>query len=199
MNRRHTKESLVAFEMAVAAAFEARDVKGPIHLCSDGQAEPLIRYFRSFVRPDDWVFSTWRSHWHCLLKGVPTDEVFQAVRDGRSMFLCFKDYRVVSSAIVGGILPMAVGVGAEIKRRGGGEQVHVFCGDMCARTGLFCEAAQYAAGHQLPVRFVIEDNKLSTNASTVDTWGRSLDPPKTWGYNYERNRPHTGTGRHVTF
>lgn len=198
MTHGHTPETLIAFENRVAAAFEAKQIRAPIHLCSDGQAGPLLDIFRT-VRPDDWVFSTWRSHWHCLLKGVPEEEVFAAILDGRSMFLCFKEQRIVSSAIVGGILPIALGVAMGIKRAGGRERVHVFIGDMTARTGLYHEFYQYARGHSLPVRAVIEDNEVSTNANTGDTWGRSVLSLPVTRYAYQRNRPHTGTGKHVTF
>jgi TPP-dependent pyruvate/acetoin dehydrogenase alpha subunit len=194
----HTKESLIAFEERVAAAFERKEIRGPIHLCSDEQAEPLIGLFHT-VNESDWVFGTWRNHWLALLKGVPEDELFETIRAGRSMFVCDAARRIVCSAIVGGILPLALGVALGIQRRGTGERVHVFCGDMAARTGLYHEFIQYARGHALPVRVVIEDNGLSTNADTGDTWGRANQPPPVVRYTYRRNRPHTGTGRHVTF
>lgn len=194
----HTRDTLIAFEHKIAAAFEAKEIRGPIHLCSDGQAEPLIEAFRS-VRPDDWVFGTWRNHFHCLLKGVPEDELYAAILAGRSMFFCSARHRIVCSAIVGGILPVALGVAMGIKLAAGRERVHVFIGDMCARTGLYHEFYQYARGHSLPVRIVIEDNGVSTNADTEETWGLSVNPPPVTRYEYTRNRPHTGTGRHVTF
>lgn len=199
MTHGHTAASLIAFELRVAAAFEAGQIRAPIHLCSDGQAEPLLEIFED-IAPADWVLSTWRSHWHCLLKGVPEDEVFAAILAGRSMYLSFREQRVFCSAIVGGILPIAVGIGMGIKRAGGSERVHVFVGDMTARTGLFYESAEYARRNNLPVRFVIEDNKLSTNARTLDIWGTEwATEPQIRGYQYTRNRPHTGTGRRVTF
>jgi TPP-dependent pyruvate/acetoin dehydrogenase alpha subunit len=129
LNHGHTVESLIAFEAKVAAAFEAKQIRGPIHLCSDGQAEPLLGVFKD-VRPDDWIFCTWRNHWHCLLKGMPEDELFDAICAGRSMFVCDKERRVVSSAIVGGILPIAMGVAMGIKRAGGSERGFTSSGSM---------------------------------------------------------------------
>jgi TPP-dependent pyruvate/acetoin dehydrogenase alpha subunit len=198
MTHGHTRESLVAFEDRVAAAFERKEIRGPIHLCSDEQANPLLDLFRD-VGPNDWVLSTWRSHWHCLLKGVPEEDVYAACLDGRSMFLNFAGHRVICSAIVGWILPIAVGLGMAIKRQGGFERVHCFLGDMAGRTGLYHESVQYATGHGLPVRFIVEDNGCSTNANTDETWGRAPAPRNVERYRYTRNRPHTGTGRHVTF
>lgn len=193
----HTVESLIAFEDRVAAAFEAKQVRGPIHLCSEGQAAPLLGVFEA-VRPEDWVFSTWRSHWHCLLKGVPEAEVFDAICAGRSMYLSFREHRVLCSAIVGGILPIALGVAMGLRRTGAPGFVYVFVGDMTSRTGLYHEMEQYARGHGLPVRVVIENNGLSTNAVTGETWGRGTYMAMT-PYWYDRTRPHTGTGKNVLF
>lgn len=219
MNHGHTKESLIAFEDRVAAAFEAKRVRGPIHLCSDGQAEPLLDIFKG-IRPQDWCLGTWRSHWLCLLKGVPEEELFQAICEGRSMFLCFKEQRIICSAIVGGTTPIADGIALGIKMQtkrmvkdaiaqgyfddqllaANPPTVHCFVGDMCAEGGLFHEATKFAFGHDLPVKFYVEDNGLSTNANTGDTWGRNSPwESKVANYRYERTRPHTGTGKFVTF
>lgn len=197
-----TAERLIQFERRVADAFLAKRIKAPVHLCSDGQAQPLIDIFRD-VQPDDWVFSTWRSHFHCLLRGVPEDEVFDAILAGRSMYLQFPKYNVFSSAIVGGILPIALGVAHGIRRTTSAATVWAFVGDMAARTGLFHETKQYAIGNQLPLRFVIEANGLSTDTPTDIAWGRNKweddDDPYIRGYEYTRNYPHVGVGSHVTF
>jgi TPP-dependent pyruvate/acetoin dehydrogenase alpha subunit len=198
MRHGHTRESLIAFEDRVAAAFERKEVRGPIHLNSDEQANPLLDLFRE-VGPNDWKLGTWRGHWVALLSGVPEDEVYNACLAGRSMYLNFPAHRVLCSAIVGGILPIAVGLGLAIKRAGGFERVHCFVGDMAGRSGLFHECVQYATGHALPVRFIVEDNGCSTNANTEQTWGQSPAPRSVERYRYARNRPHTGTGKHVTF
>lgn len=199
MTHGHTIESLVLFEQRVADAFEAGKVKGPIHLCSATQAQPLLDIFRE-VRSTDWIFCTWRNHFHCLLKGMSERELFAEILAGRSMFVNSRHHRIVSSAIVGGILPIALGVALALKRKVEPGMVYVFAGDMAARTGLFHEFHQYADGHRLPVTIVVEDNGVSTNANTVETWGQEWGAqPRLIRYLYQRNRPHTGTGKHVTF
>lgn len=207
----HTKESLVAFEQRVADAFAAKRIAAPVHLCSPSQAEPLIDVFKS-VKPNDWVFSTWRSHFHALLKGIPEDELFDQILQGRSMFVMSREHRFFSSAIVGGILPIACGVAMAIKRsreRDLSRQVfpslsavHAFIGDMAARTGLFYETLQYAKGHELPMRFVIENNGVSTNAPTVEVWGCECAELCRHGveeYEYTRTWPHVGLNTRVEF
>lgn len=198
-----TPERLRAFEDRVAEAFKARQIHAPVHL-SGGNETQVIEAFKH-VRDQDWVFSTWRSHYHALLKGVPDDRLYQAIIEGRSMYYQDAEHKFVSSAIVGGILPIAVGVALAAKRRGFDETVWCFIGDMAASTGIAMEALRYAAGHDLPLRVVIEDNGLSTNTPTVDVWGKSAKAllqtqyPMVIRYQYTRTVPHVGIGSWVTF
>lgn len=186
----YTVQDLKDFEREVASAFEAKRIKAPVHL-SDGNESQLIEIFAE-VQPTDWVFSTWRSHYHALLHGVPRDQVMSEILAGRSMMLHFPEYRFFTSAIVGGILPIAVGVAYT------GAQVWCFVGDMAASIGTFHDAEQYARGHSLPIQFVIEDNGLSTNTPTKEVWGRGHDPV-TRRYTYRRTYPHVGSGVYVAF
>ena len=112
----HTVDSLIAFEKRVEQAFLDKRIRAPVHLCSKSQAEPLIEIFKD-IRPQDFVFCTWRSMFHALLKGIPEEELFQMILDGRSMFIMSKANNFMSSAIVGGCLPIAMGVAAGIKRK----------------------------------------------------------------------------------
>ncbi len=194
----HTAASLIAFRDRVEAAFLDRRIRCPVHLPSDGQAEPLFRIFED-VRPQDWVFSGWRSMWHALLKGMPEGDVFGQIVAGRSMYLMSREYRFMCSSIVGGVLPIALGVAAGIKRSGEDARVYAFSGDMTARSGLFHETMQYANGHALPMRFVVEDNSVSTDSPTAETWGMGTEVANIEWYMYERNRPHVGLERYVTF
>ncbi len=180
------KEELIAFEEEVAEAFDAGKIKGPIHMNSDTQAEPLIEIFKE-VKNGDWVLSTWRSHWHALLHGVPRDLVMAEILAGRSMMLHFPEYRFMSSAIMGGMLPIACGLAA------GGEKVWCFVGDMCASTGAFQDALNWNGN----VNFIVEDNGLSTNTPTAKTWGIGTRRPRR--YHYERTTNHYGTKNFVSF
>ena len=125
-----TPEELIAFESDIAAIFNAGKIRAPVHLYSGNESQ-MIEIFRE-VKPEDWVFCSWRSHYQCLLKGVPPEEVKAEILAGRSISLCFPKYRVVSSAIVTGVLPIAVGAAMGIKRRGEKARVHCFVGEMTA-------------------------------------------------------------------
>lgn len=183
-----TKTDLIAFEDEVAAAFEAGKIKAPVHL-SGGNENELIEIFSSVSR-DDWVFSTWRSHYHALLHGVPREALMREILAGRSMNLMFPEHRFFTSAIVGGICPIAVGVSAAIKRKGEKRRVWCFVGDMSACTGAYHEATLYAQCNRLPVEFIVEDNGLSTNTPTLKAWGEYAGEFMLASYTYTRTREH---------
>ena len=94
-----TVSDLIEFETRLADEFNHGKIPHPIHL-SDGNEAQLIEIFES-IDDDDWVFCSWRSHYQCLLKGVPQSELLDAIRTGRSIALTFPKYRVYSSAKIG--------------------------------------------------------------------------------------------------
>jgi hypothetical protein len=71
---------------------------------------------------------------------------------------------------------------------------------MTYETGIFMENHKYAKNFDLPIKFVIEDNGVSTNTPTIETWGvKSGVPNDIIWYDYEKQWPHYGTGKWVIF
>jgi pyruvate dehydrogenase E1 component alpha subunit len=64
----YTKDDLVKFERLIADHWDAGRIKGPVHL-GGGNEDELIELGKR-ISKDDWVFSTWRSHYHALIKGI---------------------------------------------------------------------------------------------------------------------------------
>lgn len=197
-------DEMIAFEAEVAAAFNAGRIRAPVHLSGGNELQVREQFLE--VRPEDWVATTWRSHYHCLLKGVPRHVLLADILAGKSITLNYPEYRVISSAIVGGVIPIALGVAFAIKRKQGLAKVHCFVGDMTARTGIYHECLQYAQGHSLPIRFVVEDNGKSVCTPTAAVWGDGKDQPPNciWDgrgnyYKYELGWPHAGAGKRVEF
>ena len=112
----HTCESLIAFESRVRAAWEAGELPTLLHLCG-GNEDPLLKLFAS-IQPADWVFSTHRSHYHALLKGIPEDHVFAEIMAGRSMFLFSAEHNFFTSAILASTCCIAAGVAWSLKNPG---------------------------------------------------------------------------------
>jgi pyruvate dehydrogenase E1 component alpha subunit len=123
-----SKEDLIAFEDDIISHWEGGDIRGPIHL-SNGNEEQLIEVFKK-ISPTDWVFSTWRSHYHALLHGVEPQVLKQKILDGKSITIVDKDSNFYASAIVTGTLPIALGVAKSLKLKGSDEKVWVFVGDL---------------------------------------------------------------------
>jgi TPP-dependent pyruvate/acetoin dehydrogenase alpha subunit len=191
-------EDLIAFETMVADAFNNSLIRAPVHLAK-GNEEQVIKLFEG-VCVNDWICTQWRSHYHCLLKGVPQDRLMADILKGKSITLTYPDYRVISSAIVGGIIPIALGLAWSIKRQKLNDRVFVFVGDMTAMTGIFHECHRYAIGFRLPISFVVEDNGKSVETSTRRSWGRfDFHSVPVIRYNYELGYPHAGAGRRVQF
>jgi len=192
-----TKNDLIAFEAEVARLFEEKKIRGPVHL-SGGNEDALISIFEG-IKLEDWVFSTYRSHYHALLHGIRPAEIMDKIIAGKSMNLSFPGHRFFTSAIVGGCLPIATGVSLALKRQGSASKVWCFLGDMASTTGAFHEAANYVERQDLPLQFVIEDNGLSCDSPTWDCWGRERGTTHKILYQYNRQWPHVGVGKHIAF
>jgi pyruvate dehydrogenase E1 component alpha subunit len=192
-------ESLKAFEQDIAEQFNAGRIRAPVHL-SGGNEQQLIDIFKE-IKPSHWVCGSWRLHYHCLLKGVPPEELRAAIMSGKSISLCFPRQRVISSAIVGGILPIAVGIAMGIKRSGEESRVWAFMGDMTSMTGIAHECMTYSFTHNLPIVFVTEDNGLSVCTDTYSAWRTSSPGLKYFNryYAYKLPWPHAGAGKRVQF
>ena len=193
-----TVEDLIQFENSIIKEWEAGKIRGPIHL-SNGNEKQLIEVFKR-ISKKDWVFSTWRSHYHALLKGISPDFVKDEIMKGKSITICNLDEKFYSSAIVGGTLPIALGIAKGIKDSGGNEKVWCFIGDMSFESGLFYEVHKYARNFDLPLYFIVEDNEVSTYTPTEMTWNtkRSI-PSDVIYYNYKSKYPHYGTGKWIVF
>lgn len=195
----YTKDDLIKFERLIADHWEAGRIKGPVHL-SGGNEDELIEIGKR-ISNDDWVFSTWRSHYHALIKGIDRKWLEEEILEGKSITIVNKEHKFYSSAIVGAIIPIAVGVAMVNKLENKNDKVWCFIGDMAFETGGFYEMHKYAQRYDLPIQFVVEDNGVSTNTPTKDTWNgvkRDIPSDVIW-YSYEKQWPHYGTGKWVVF
>lgn len=192
-----TKEELIEFENEIADLFHAGKLPFPIHY-SGGNEDQLIEIFKN-IKKEDWVFSTWRSHYHYLLKGGDRQVLREKIMRGNSMHVMDKELNFVASSIVGGCCSIATGVAASIKRNGASNKVYCFIGDAAEETGAFYEAVRYVSGHNLPCVFIIEDNNLSVDTPKEERYGDNgiSWPDCVQRYHYVRKYPHVQTGKMV--
>ena len=83
------KDKLIKFEEEIAELFNAGKIRAPVHLYH-GNEDKIINVFKN-IKADDWVFCSWRSHYQCLLKGVPEKLITEEILSGKS-FLSMGKY-----------------------------------------------------------------------------------------------------------
>jgi pyruvate dehydrogenase E1 component alpha subunit len=142
-------------------------VKGTTHLAAGHEAVAVGA--SAALRPDDYVFATYRGHHHAIARGATPEgclaELMQRQTGvcrakGGSMHLTQADHGMLGSyAIVGAHLPMAAGAAWSALLRGSGQVAVAFFGDGATNIGAFHEALNLAAVWRLPVLFVCENNK----------------------------------------
>ena len=197
------KQKLIKFEDEIAQLFDTGKIKAPIHLYH-GNEDKIINIFKK-IKKEDWVFCSWRSHYQCLLKGVPEKQIKDEILACRSISLCFPEYKIYSSAMVGGSIPIAVGAALSIKRNKSKNRVYCFMGEMTSETGIAHECIKYSRNFKLPIHFVIEDNEKSVCTNTRKAWNQKKlsyegfsDKFVTY-YHYKLKYPHAGAGKRVQF
>lgn len=210
-----TKQELIEFETEIGNTFNEGKIKAPIHLYS-GNEDHIINVFKDIDIENDWVCCTWRNHYQALLKGIPKNLLKKKILDGKSMVMNIPEYKFICSSIVGGIPSIAAGIAWAIKLQGKSNHVWCWLGDMSAETGHFHEAYKYSLAHDLPITFVIEDNKKSVCTPTEEVWGRKspyylsehsikykdgiVRQPHLYYYQYTNEKyPHAGAGVRVQF
>ena len=197
------KHQLIKFEEEIADLFNNAKIKAPIHLHSNNEKN-FIKIFKK-IKKNDWVFCSWRSHYHCLLKGVPISKLKKEILNGKSISLCFPKYKIYSSAIVGGNLPIAVGMALSYKNKKKKNKVYCFIGDMTSETGIAHECIKYSINKKLPIKFIIEDNEKSVCTDTRKVWSQKklsfekYSSKYVYYYKYHLKFPHAGAGKRVQF
>ena len=128
------------------------------------------------LRTDDAVLATYREHGHALLRGVSAESIMAEMFGkatgcsggrGGSMHLFDSDTRFYGgNAIVGGHLPLAVGLGLSDQMLGRSEVLTVcFFGEGAMAEGEFHEAMNLAALWNVPVLFCCENNRYAMGTS----------------------------------
>jgi len=202
-----TTQDLISFEEEVAECFNSGKIRAPIHLYN-GNEDKIIKIFEK-VNKEDYIFCSWRSHYQCLLKGVPRETLKKDILAGKSITLCYPEYNIFSSAIVTGSIPIANGRALAEKRKGSDSHVWCFVGDMSSETGSFHENVKYSVNHDLPITWVVEDNGKSVCTDTRKTWNTDnlsyeefnllQSREKVIYYKYETKYPHAGAGKRIQF
>ena len=153
-------------EEEIARVYPTDKIQSPVHL-SIGQELASVAVCAA-LRPSDKVFGSYRGHALYLAKGGDLKafiaELYGRVTGcargkGGSMHLVSAEAGLLGcSAIVGQLIPVAVGHAWAQKFRKTGVVTAVFFGDGATEEGVYFEALNLAALHKLPILFVCENN-----------------------------------------
>jgi pyruvate dehydrogenase E1 component alpha subunit len=158
-----------AFEEKCAELYQQQKIRGFLHLC-DGEEAVSVGVMEA-LSPEDAVVATYREHGQALARGIGMNElmaemygVIEGCSRGRGGSMHIFDRRTRffgGNAIVGGGLPLAVGIALADRMRGKGSVTACFFGEGAVDEGAFHESMNLAAVWTLPVLFVCENNLYS--------------------------------------
>ena len=171
-DREHALELLRAmvlvrrFEERCVELYSATEIRGFLHL-SIGQ-EAVAAGILPLLGRDDAVVATYREHAHAILRGVSTRAVMAELmgraegcsggRGGSMHLFDAGTHFYGGNAIVGGGLPLAVGLGLADAMQGRDRVTACFFGEGAVAEGEFHESLNLAALWDLPVLFCCENN-----------------------------------------
>jgi len=154
------------FEEKCAELYSAGKIRGFLHLYIGQEAVAVGAI--SALEPQDAVVATYREHGHALARGIPADALLAEMYGklegccrgrGGSMHVFDASRRFYGgNAIVGGGLPIAVGLALADQLQDRRRVTACFFGEGAVAEGVFHESLNLAALWRLPVLFCCENN-----------------------------------------
>jgi pyruvate dehydrogenase E1 component alpha subunit len=161
------------FEEKAAEAYSLGKIRGFLHLYIGEEAVAVGAMQALTV--NDAIVATYREHGHALARGIPAGPIMAEMYGkangcsrgrGGSMHLFDVTRRFYGGyAIVGGGLPIAVGLALADKLQGRERVTACFFGDGAVAEGEFHESLNLAALWRLPVLFCCENNLYAMGTS----------------------------------
>jgi pyruvate dehydrogenase E1 component subunit alpha len=161
------------FEEEAGRQYQRAKVGGFLHLAIGEEA--TIVGTTSVMRDDDYLIGTYRTHGHAIARGTDPSrvmaELFGRVDGtsggrGGSMHMFDREHRFMGGyGIVGGNLPIAVGLALASEYRGEENVTVCTFGDGASNAGNFGETMNLAALWKLPVLFVVANNLYGMGTS----------------------------------
>ena len=154
------------FEEKAAELYTVGKIRGFLHLYI-GEEAVAVGAMQA-LGPDDGVVATYREHGQALARGIPAGALMAEMygkangcsrgRGGSMHFFDVARRFYGGHAIVGGGLPVAVGLALADKMQSRARVTACFFGDGAVAEGEFHESLNLAALWKLPVLFLCENN-----------------------------------------
>ena len=167
------------FEERAAQMYGRQKIAGFLHLYIGQEAVSTGAVWAT--RPDDPIITAYRDHGLALARGMSPDagmaELFgrqggsSQGKGGSMHFFDAEHHFYGGHGIVGGQIPVGVGMGFACKYKGTGGVAMAFFGDGAINQGAFHEAANLAALYAVPVLLVVENNAYAMGTSVERSRG----------------------------
>ena len=161
------------FEERSAQLYVEGKIGGFLHLYIGQEAVGVGAI--SLMRPDDYMIAYYRDHGYALARGADPRLLlaelcgkFTGISRGKGGSMHFYDVprgNFGGDGIVGGHLPLAAGMGYGIRLRNTDQVCLCFFGDGAVNEGAFHEALNVSALWDLPVVYIIENNRYGMGTS----------------------------------
>lgn len=155
------------FEERCAQLYVEGKIGGFLHLYIGQEAVGVGAM--SLLRKDDYFVTSYRDHGYALARGTDPRPLMAelcgkvtGISRGKGGSMHFYDVprgNFGGDGIVGGHIPVAAGMGYGIRLRGTDQVALCFFGDGAVNEGAFHEALNVSALWDLPVVFIIENNR----------------------------------------
>jgi TPP-dependent pyruvate/acetoin dehydrogenase alpha subunit len=165
-----------AFEEQAEKSYMAGKIHGTMHL-SIGQEASAVGSI-STLEPTDYIIGHHRGHGLCIAKGADLNLMMAEFygkengycrgRGGSMHIADVAGGNLGANGVVGGGIPLAVGVGIGLKMKGENQVLLAFFGDGAASTGAFHESMILAVLFQVPVVFICENNQYAMSFAAND-------------------------------
>ncbi|MBX6771743.1 MAG: pyruvate dehydrogenase (acetyl-transferring) E1 component subunit alpha [Chloroflexi bacterium] len=175
------------FEEAAAEMYTRAKIGGYLHL-NIGEEATVVGSIQA-LQPQDYIFSNYREHGHAIARGVDPRRVMAELFGketgtskgrGGSMHLFDIEKRFMGGyAIVGGALPLAVGVALAMQYRQSDAIVLAIFGEGATNIGAFNESANLAELWHLPVVFLCVNNlyamgkRVDEDSAVTEIWRKA--------------------------
>ncbi|PYQ02256.1 MAG: pyruvate dehydrogenase (acetyl-transferring) E1 component subunit alpha [Acidobacteria bacterium] len=161
------------FEERCAQLYVEGKIGGFLHLYIGQEAVGVAAM--SVMRPDDYLIAYYRDHGYALARGADPRLLLAelcgkvtGISRGKGGSMHFYDVprgNFGGDGIVGGHLPLAAGMGYGIRLRNTDQVCLCFFGDGAVNEGAFHEALNVSALWDLPVIYIIENNRYGMGTS----------------------------------
>jgi len=165
-----------AFEEQAEKSYMAGKIHGTMHL-SIGQEASAVGSI-STLEPSDYIIGHHRGHGLTIAKGADLNLMMAEFygkengycrgRGGSMHIADVKGGNLGANGVVGGGIPMAVGIGIGLKMQAENRVLLSFFGDGAASTGAFHESMILAELFQVPVVFICENNQYAMSFAASD-------------------------------